>query len=246
MALIEGRIANRRDEMPAIARMVEGFGAEHRVPLAIVNDLNVALDEALNNIIAYGYEPGERSDIMVRLTSAAGEIVVEIEDVGRPFDPLQAPAPDLSGSLRERNVGGLGIHFIKNLVDEVTNARIAGRHRLRLRKRLALGLGTRRMEMEIIEIQRGPVLIMEPRGCIDTSGAKPFGDRLAEMVRAGSRNVLIDMEHIVYISSAGFRALLVAHKLAHDSQGKLVLCGISSELLRLFEIGRFVDLFTIC
>ena len=88
--------------------------------------------------------------------------------------------------------------------------------------------------MEIIEIQRGPVVIMAPRGCIDASGAKPFGDRFAEMVRAGSRNVLIDMEHIVYISSAGFRALLVAHKLVDDSEGKLVLCGISSELLRLF------------
>jgi anti-sigma regulatory factor (Ser/Thr protein kinase) len=139
MARVEARIANRPDEMPTIARMVEGFGAEHRVPRAIVNDLNIALDEALNNIISYGYEPGERSDIMIRLTSAAGEIVVEIEDAGRPFDPVQAPAPDLSGSLRERNVGGLGIHFIKNLVDEVTYDRIAGHNRLRLRKRLAVG-----------------------------------------------------------------------------------------------------------
>jgi anti-sigma B factor antagonist len=100
--------------------------------------------------------------------------------------------------------------------------------------------------MEIIEIQRGPVVIMEPRGRIDTSGAKPFGDRFAEMVRAGSRNVLIDMEQIVYISSAGFRALLLARKLVDDSHGKLVLCGISSELRRVFEIGCFLDLFTIC
>ena len=138
MARIEARIANRREEMPTIARMVEGFGAEHRVPRAIVNDLNVALDEALSNIIAYGYQPDERSDIMVRLTSAAGEIVVEIEDAGRPFDPLQAPAPELSGSLRERIVGGLGIHFIKNLVDEVAYDRIAGQNRLRLRKRFAV------------------------------------------------------------------------------------------------------------
>jgi serine/threonine-protein kinase RsbW len=139
MVRIEARIVNRWDEMPAIARMVEAFGAEHRVPPAIVNDLNVALDEALNNIISYGYEPGERSDIMVRLTCAAEEIVVEIVDAGRRFDPLQAPAPDLSGSLRERKVGGLGIHFIKNLVDEVTYDRIAGYNRLRLRKRLAVG-----------------------------------------------------------------------------------------------------------
>jgi serine/threonine-protein kinase RsbW len=139
MARIEARIANRRDEMPAIVRMVEGFGAEHRVPRTILNDLIVALDEALDNIISYGYEPGERSEIMVRLASATGEIVVEIEDAGRPFDPLQAPTPDLSGSLRERKVGGLGIHFIKNLVDEVTYDRIAGRNRLRLSKRLAVG-----------------------------------------------------------------------------------------------------------
>jgi anti-sigma regulatory factor (Ser/Thr protein kinase) len=139
MARIEARIANRRDEIPAIVRMVEGFGAELRVPRTILNDLIVALDEALDNIISYGYEPGERSEIMVRLASATGEIVVEIEDAGRPFDPLQAPAPDLSGSLRERKVGGLGIHFIKNLVDEVTYDRIAGRNRLRLSKRLAVG-----------------------------------------------------------------------------------------------------------
>jgi anti-sigma regulatory factor (Ser/Thr protein kinase) len=72
MVRIEGRIGNRSEEEPAITRMVEveGFGAQHPVPPAIVNDLNVALDEALNNIISYGYE---RGDMMLRLTSAAGE-----------------------------------------------------------------------------------------------------------------------------------------------------------------------------
>ena len=95
--------------------------------------------------------------------------------------------------------------------------------------------------MEIIEIQRGTVLILEPRGRIDTSGAKPFSNRFAEVMSAGARNVLIDMQHTVYISSAGFHALLVAHRLVDDSQGKLVLCGVSSELRRLFEIGRFLS-----
>jgi anti-sigma B factor antagonist len=100
--------------------------------------------------------------------------------------------------------------------------------------------------MEIVEIRRGPVVIMEPRGRIDTGGAKPFAERFAKVVGAGSRNVLIDMQQIVYISSAGFRALLIAHKLVEDAAGKLVLCGVSPELRRLFEIGRFLDLFTIC
>jgi anti-anti-sigma factor len=100
--------------------------------------------------------------------------------------------------------------------------------------------------MEIIDTQRGPVVIVEPRGRMDTTGAKPFGDRLAELIGSGSHHLLIDMQHILYVSSAGFRALLVAHKMVDDTHGKLVLCGVSSELRRLFEIGRFLDLFTIC
>src|ERR1700722_458259 len=100
--------------------------------------------------------------------------------------------------------------------------------------------------MELVEIQKGDVVIMEPRGRMDTAGAKPFGDRVAELIGAGSHHLLIDMTDIVYISSAGFRALLVAHKLIDDCRGKLVLCGVSPELRRLFKIGRFLNLFTVC
>lgn len=100
--------------------------------------------------------------------------------------------------------------------------------------------------MEIIEIQKGAVVILEPRGRIDTNGAKPFGDRVVELIRSGSHHMLIDMRHILYISSAGFRALLIARKLADEVQGKLVLCGMSAEVRRLFDIVAFTELFTIC
>jgi anti-sigma regulatory factor (Ser/Thr protein kinase) len=100
MRQTETRIRNHRAEMPTVVSMIEQFGAEHRVPRNVVNDLNVALDEVLNNIISYGYRPGEQSDILVRLTMGPGEITVEIEDRGRPFDPLRsAPwAPSISGA----------------------------------------------------------------------------------------------------------------------------------------------------
>ncbi len=100
--------------------------------------------------------------------------------------------------------------------------------------------------MEIVELQREPIVIVEPRGRIDTAGARPFGDRLVELLNTGSRHILIDLQHVIYISSAGFRALLVAGKLSEELSGKLVLCGLSSELKRLFEIGTFTELFTIC
>src|ERR1700716_1018905 len=100
--------------------------------------------------------------------------------------------------------------------------------------------------MELIESVKDGVLIVEPRGRIDASGSKPFGDRLSEVIRSGSHHVLIDLQHILYITSAGFRSLLIARKLVDELQGKLVLCGMSSEVRRLFDIGTFTDLFTIC
>ena|ERR1043165_7944299 len=98
----------------------------------------------------------------------------------------------------------------------------------------------------MIETKQNAILILEPRGRIDTNSAKRFGDRVAELMRGGSRNMVIDMQHIVYITSAGFHSLLIARKLAEDVEAKFVLCGLSAELKRLFEIGAFTDLFTIC
>jgi anti-sigma B factor antagonist len=100
--------------------------------------------------------------------------------------------------------------------------------------------------VELIETEQEGVTIVEPRGRIDTSGAKPFGDRVAALINSGTHHILIDLRQIPYISSAGFRALLIAAKMIDNAKGKLVLCGMSAEIKRLFEIGAFTDLFTIC
>jgi anti-anti-sigma factor len=100
--------------------------------------------------------------------------------------------------------------------------------------------------MDVIESSADGVTIVEPHGRIDTISAKPFGDRVVELIRSGTKQILIDLRHIQYISSAGFRALLIAHKQSAETKSKLVLCGLSAEVRRMFEIGAFLDLFTIC
>ena len=100
--------------------------------------------------------------------------------------------------------------------------------------------------MELNESLTDGVTVLEPRGRMDTLGAKPFGERVVELIRAGTTRMLIDLGHIQYISSAGFRALLIARKQSADTQGRLVLCGLSAEVRRLFEMSAFTDLFTIC
>ena len=79
----------------------------------------VAVDELLSNIVKFAYGPSEHGVIDVDLTHAGGKLTVVIEDRGRPFDPLKLQRPEMAGELARRTEGGLGIYFVKNLIDDV-------------------------------------------------------------------------------------------------------------------------------
>src|SRR5262245_32491901 len=99
--------------------------------------------------------------------------------------------------------------------------------------------------MEIVEQDAGEITIVEIKGRIDSNSAKAFGDRLTDLIKTGRARLVVDLKHIIYISSAGFRALLVAGRLAEETNGKLALCSLSAEVQRLFDLGAFTDLFMI-
>jgi anti-sigma B factor antagonist len=99
--------------------------------------------------------------------------------------------------------------------------------------------------MEIAEQHTGEITIVEVKGRIDSNTAKVFGERLTNLVKTGRKRLVVDLKHIIYISSAGFRALLVAGRLAEETNGTLVLCSLSAEVQRLFDLGSFTDLFVI-
>jgi len=99
--------------------------------------------------------------------------------------------------------------------------------------------------MEIAEQQAGEITVVEVKGRIDSNTAKVFGERLTGLIRDGRSRVVVDFRQIMYISSAGFRALLIAGKLADETNGTLALCSLSGEVQRLFDLGAFTDLFVI-
>jgi serine/threonine-protein kinase RsbW len=133
---MEMRIGNRLDEMPAIAAMVEEFGVKHSIPSAVVNEINLVLDEVVSNIISYGYSEDATGQIIVKLRYQPGEICVEVQDDGKAFDPLQAGRPDMSGTVQTRKVGGLGIYFVKELMDDVSYARVGNENLLAVKKKI--------------------------------------------------------------------------------------------------------------
>jgi anti-sigma regulatory factor (Ser/Thr protein kinase) len=115
---------------------LERFAQSYRISEPDVHALSLALDEVITNTIAYGYDDQGAHQIQVRLTLANGRLSAEIEDDGRPFNPLTAPEPDLTSAVEDRPVGGLGIHLVRSLMDRVDYRHESGKNHLVMSKRL--------------------------------------------------------------------------------------------------------------
>jgi len=129
-------ITNAASELERVSALADDFATANRLSSDVVADLHVALDEVLTNIIKYSYTDDRVHEINIQFSIEDGVLVAGFEDDGRPFDPLIVPEPDVSVPLHERRVGGLGIHFLRNLMTDVDYTRVGGRNRLVLRKRV--------------------------------------------------------------------------------------------------------------
>ena len=136
MSEIDASIRNRREELKRVRDAVDRLGEECRLAAGIVEDMQVALDEVLTNILNYAYTDDGEHKIRIRLRVVDGALEATVEDDGKPFNPLQIAPPDTRAPLRERKVGGVGVHFVRNLMNEVTYDRADGCNRLVLKRKL--------------------------------------------------------------------------------------------------------------
>lgn len=93
--------------------------------------VTLAMEEAFINICHYAY-PDQDGTVQLLCSLEKDFFIVELSDAGPPFDVLSIDSPDLEAGLMERKVGGLGIHFIRTLSDEVSYQRLAGHNILRM------------------------------------------------------------------------------------------------------------------
>ncbi len=130
-------LENRHAEIQRAHDLLDSVAAQFQWPSRLTADLHVAIEEHLANIIHHGYAPGQPGHITVRFQSGSGEVRVEIEDNARPFNPLLVPPVDVTRPIETRPVGGLGIHLIRQLTDQLDYQRQKDRNRLVLLKRLS-------------------------------------------------------------------------------------------------------------
>jgi anti-sigma regulatory factor (Ser/Thr protein kinase) len=130
-------IDSRLSEIRRASQLVDAFKARHALADEDANAVHVVLDEILSNSIRHGLGNAASHTIAVMLDLSEGEITIEVEDDGVAYDPTQAPAAVLSGTLEERDEGGLGMMFVRQLTHSIEYRRIDGRNRLMLRRRIA-------------------------------------------------------------------------------------------------------------
>ncbi|MBT7303510.1 MAG: ATP-binding protein [Victivallales bacterium] len=121
-------ITNQPSELETVGAGIASFAEQCQIPKAIAQKVRLACDELLSNVMNYAYEDQGEHEIQVMLALAGGHLIVTVSDDGTPFNPLQHRPADTESGLEERQVGGLGIHLVRSVMDRVSYRRQTGRN----------------------------------------------------------------------------------------------------------------------
>ena len=240
-------------DLAGVARVQATFGefAEtNGVPAAARRSMNVVLDELLTNTVTYGLAGGGTSgdggggSVTVEVELRGDRLSVTLTDDGTPFDPFGRAAPDTTLSVEDRPIGGLGIHLVRQLVDEVSYHRRGDHNVVVLVKHLAGGVteaGEQRggKQMQVSTRTRNDVTIAAIAGSLDSNTSAEAQQQLDAILAGGARKVAIDFSALDYISSAGLRVLLGVAKQLKGSGGTLRTFGLNDSVREVFDISGF-------
>ena len=129
-AVLSLEVENDPAELLCLATAIKEFAERENWAPGLVFKVNLVLEELVINIMTHGSHDG-LADIEVTVTSTEDLVSIEILDNGLDFDPLtEAPEPEMTGSVEDRHVGGLGVHLVRTMMSEVSYRRELGRNHL--------------------------------------------------------------------------------------------------------------------
>jgi len=130
------QITNQRDQVDTVRKFFDDYSKENKLTEKTVHDIQMALDELLTNIVNYGYEDSDEHKIDVRFGINDDAVRVEIIDDSKPYNILEQENPDISLSVEDKPIGGLGIFLIKKLMSNVDYYTKEGKNHLVMTKEL--------------------------------------------------------------------------------------------------------------
>ena len=129
-------LPNDVQTIPQLAEFVEGVGEELGLEMDDTMSLNLALEEAVVNVMTYAYPKGTNGTVQIDAEANDQRLKFVITDQGSPFDPTAKEDADITLSVEDRPIGGLGIFLVRQLMDSINYERVNGSNVLTLRKKL--------------------------------------------------------------------------------------------------------------
>ena len=129
-------LTNDISTIPQLSEFLDLFFEEVGIDMELCMSLNLAMEEAVVNVIDYAYPQGTSGTVDICALADGDAVAFVITDSGIPFDPTAAKEVDTTLPLEERQIGGLGIHLIRKIMDDVSYERRDNKNILTLRKNI--------------------------------------------------------------------------------------------------------------
>ena len=121
-------------ELKTLSRHISHYGQVNGLSEILISEVNICLDELFTNIVLYGFKDDREHTIRFGMDLNGNALMIKIEDNGIPFNPLFTKNSELPVDIDDARIGGLGLHIVKRLMDDIWYARKSGRNRLTLKK----------------------------------------------------------------------------------------------------------------
>ena len=130
----ELRLKNQMQELERVNQFVEEICEELNLGMELQLNLNLVMEEMVVNVISYAYPEGKVADIELVAESDGKELTFVLSDQGKEFDPTLRETADMDVNPAERDLGGMGIYIVKNIMNEVSYQRLEGKNLLTMKK----------------------------------------------------------------------------------------------------------------
>ena len=132
-------LSNRLSELETLNKKIDTFGVQVGLPNKCIFELRLILEELFTNITYYGHRDDSDHWVKVSMSCENDIMTIQIEDDGIPFNPLDLEKPHLHCDLKDRDIGGLGIYFVKHYTKECVYERRGNNNVLILKKTISSG-----------------------------------------------------------------------------------------------------------
>ncbi|HML22234.1 MAG TPA: anti-sigma factor antagonist [Aggregatilinea sp.] len=246
-------IAARLDDVRLACDMVVDAAEAAALDERAVYHCQMAVDEALTNIIEHGYEyEADGNTIEIRCAIEDDRFVITITDDSPAFNPLGHTAPDPGEPLDTREPGGWGIYFIRKLMDDVHYTRVNNHNQLVLVKNRPLVEAAQSLpasgdveEAFASRVLDNGAVVIWPSGRLDSNTSPVLEQVLNSHLQRGHYWLFVDLAGVEYIASSGLKILVSAWRRANEHNGDLVLSGLQPRIIEILEMVGFDMLFQI-